>query len=418
MVKLILQGKYNHATVFTENIEETAIGQVIGMLNEPITKDTTVAIMPDVHAGKGSTIGTTIKLPEDKKDWKVCPNITGQDLGCAMRAIKIKDTNIDLKKLDKVINENIPAGQNIYDRVECNQKEMRALLKKLSFSIDSKRLEHIMKSCGTLGGGNHYIELGKSKNGELWLTVHTGSRGLGVVVAKHHQKIAEEKMTNTNEISNAIINYLTKNNRQKEIEHELKQFKVTRHTPNYINIVDRGVQNKELAYLDGKELDDYLNDVKIAQEYSTISRKIILEKIANKMNWEVIDEFESMHNYIDIENGIIRKGATSAGKGERLIIPINMRDGSIFATGLGNPNWNYSAPHGAGRILSRSKAKKELSLDEYRKTMQGIYTTSICESTLDEAPFAYKPIEEILENIMDTVEVDDIVKPIYNFKAH
>lgn len=725
MVKLTLQGKYNYATVFTENIEETAIGQVIGMLNEPITKNTTVAIMPDVHAGKGSTIGTTIKLPEDKKNWKVCPNITGVDLGCldkdteiltpngwlkineyknqkilvynpdtdqatfelpkayiklpctkffhyinskgmnqmvseehtmlvyrgyksrgfkpmtlypyelnqksftssyyttkttfqtntqgvnltdielrlrvmiqadgcikkgqyicmhfvkerkiercikllqdanieyklikykngttnitfyadhlrhksltdlytanakqlkiiaeesllwdghkgyrsyyctteqreadfiqyafnasgtrasiyernetrkgrehhsktyqviptrneyvgycppkivdskdgykycfttttgffiarrnkhifttgncSMRAIKIKDTNIDLEKLDKVINENIPAGQNIYDRVECNQKEMRALLKKLSFSIDSKRLEHIMKSCGTLGGGNHYIELGKSKNGELWLTVHTGSRGLGVVVAKHHQKIAEEKMTNTNEISKAIIDYLTKNNRQKEIEHELKQFKVTRHTPNYINIIDRGVQNKELAYLDGKELDDYLNDVKIAQEYSTISRKIILEKIATKMNWEVIDEFESMHNYIDIENGIIRKGATSARKGERLIIPINMRDGSIFATGKGNPLWNYSAPHGAGRILSRSKAKEELSIDDYRKTMQGIYTTSICESTLDEAPFAYKPIDEILENITDTVEVDDIVKPIYNFKAH
>ena len=418
MPSLTLKGAKNTATVFTHNIEETAIGQIIGMLNEPITENTTVAIMPDVHAGAGSTIGTTIRLPENKADWKVCPNVVGVDIGCSMRAIRIKDDNPDLEKLDRVVNEKVPAGQNIHDKVVVNQKEMRNLLKGLSFRIDQKRHSHIMKSCGTLGGGNHYIELGKSPDGQLWLTVHSGSRGLGVVVAKHHQRIAEAKMTQSSEISDAIVKYLTENGRQKDIEKELKQYKVTKHVPDYVNIVERGVINKDLAYLDGKELDDYLNDIAIAQKYSTISRQTMLYRIAEAMGWDIIDEFESMHNYIDIENGIIRKGTTSAQAGERLIIPLNMRDGSIFATGKGNPEWNFSAPHGAGRVLSRSKAKAQLSLDEYRKTMDGIYTTSICEATLDEAPFAYKESQEIIDAITDTAIIDKIVKPIYNFKAH
>ena len=254
---MTLRGSKNKAKIFTHNVEETAIGQVIGMLNEPITENTTVAIMPDVHAGAGSTIGTTIRLPENKADWKVCPNVVGVDIGCSI-----------------------------------------------------------------------------------------------------------------------------------------------------------------LAYLDGKELDDYLNDIAIAQKYSTISRQAMLYRIAEAMDWEIIDEFESMHNYIDIENGIVRKGATSAQAGERLIIPLNMRDGSIFATGKGNPEWSFSAPHGAGRVLSRSKAKAQLSLEDYRKTMEGIYTTSICEATLDEAPFAYKESQEIIDAITNTATVDMIVKPIYNFKAH
>ena len=378
----------------------------------------TAAILHDVHAGAGSTIGTTIRLPENKADWKVCPNVVGVDIGCSMRAIRIKDDNPDLKKLDRVVNEKVPAGQNIHDKVVVNQKEMRNLLKGLTFRIDQKRHGHIMKSCGTLGDGNHYLELGKSPDGQLWLTVHSGSRGLGVVVAKHHQKIAEARMTNSSEISDAIVKYLTENGRQKEIEKELKQFKVTRHVPDYVNIKERGVINKDLAYLDGKELEDYLNDIDIDQKYSTISRQTMLYRIAEAMGWEIIDEFESMHNYIDIENGIVRKGATSAQAGERLIIPLNMRDGSIFATGKGNPEWNFSAPHGAGRVLSRSKAKAQLSLEEYRETMEGIYTTSICEATLDEAPFAYKESQEIIDAITDTATVDMIVKPIYNFKAH
>lgn len=418
MAQLTLQGKYNTATIYTHNIEETAIGQVIGMLNEVITENTTVAIMPDVHAGKGSTIGTTIKLPENRKDWKVCPNITGVDLGCSMRAVKLKEQDINLEKLDDIINELIPAGQNIYDKAQVNTKQLYKLLGCLSFPLEGEKLDRVIRSCGTLGGGNHYIELGTDSNNQHWLTVHTGSRALGVIVATHHQKIAEGLLSENKKINQEIIDYLTQNGRTAEIQAALNSHNKNNVIPNYVKTKKRPVINTELAYLDGKELDNYLNDVKIAQEYSTISRKLILKRICDAMNFTVVDGFESMHNYIDIDNGIIRKGATSAQNGERLIIPINMRDGSIFATGKGNIDWNFSAPHGAGRILSRSKAKEQLSLDDYKETMSGIYTTSIGESTLDEAPFAYKPIDEILEAITDTVTVDEIVKPIYNFKAH
>lgn len=418
MAKLTLQGKYNKATIYTHNIEETAIGQIIGMLNEVITENTTVAIMPDVHAGKGSTIGTTIKLPENKKDWKVCPNITGVDLGCSMRAVKIKEQNINLEKLDNIVNELIPAGQNIYDKAQADTKQLYKLLDGLSFPLEGEKLDRVIRSCGTLGGGNHYIELGTDSNNQHWLTVHTGSRALGVIVASHHQKIAQELLSENKKINQEIIDYLTQNGRTTEIQAALNDYNKNHITPNYVKTKKRPVINPELAYLDGKELDNYLNDVRISQEYSTISRKLILKRICNTMGFTVVDEFESMHNYIDIDNGIIRKGATSAKNGERLIIPINMRDGSIFATGKGNTDWNFSAPHGAGRILSRSKAKEQLSLEDYKETMSGIYTTSINESTLDEAPFAYKPIDEILDAITDTVTVDEIVKPIYNFKAH
>ena len=418
MPQLTLTGSRNTATVFTHNIEETAIGQIIGMLNEPITENTNVAIMPDVHAGKGSTIGTTIKLPENRNDWKVCPNVVGVDIGCSMRAIRIKLTNINLEELDKVVYKLVPSGHNVHTRSVCNNKEMRKLLSGLSFNLESKRLSHILDSCGTLGGGNHYIELGTSPDGQYWLTVHSGSRGLGVVVARHHQAIAEANLENTSAVSSEIVRYLTENDRQKEIQAELHQFKVTHHVPGYINIKLQETKNKDLAYLEGQELENYLNDIAIAQQYSTISRQLMLYRIAEAMGWEIIDEFESMHNYIDLENGIIRKGATSAQAGERLIIPLNMRDGSIFATGKGNPEWNYSAPHGAGRILSRSKAKEQISLEDYKETMTGIYTSSIGDSTLDEAPFAYKESQEIIDNIQDTVTVDCIVKPIYNFKAH
>ena len=219
-------------------------------------------------------------------------------------------------------------------------------------------------------------------------------------------------------MNKAIIEYLKNNNRAQEIQKALKLYKDTNIIPEYVNIEDRGVVNKDYAYLDGVELNNYLTDVRVAQEYSTISRHLILSRIAKAMNWKIIDEFESMHNYVDIDNGIVRKGATSAQKGERLIIPLNMKDGSIFATGKGNKDWNYSAPHGAGRVLSRSQAKEILSLDEYKETMKDIYTTSVSSSTLDEAPFAYKPAEEIIKAIKDTVEINSIVKPIYNFKAH
>lgn len=374
MDTMILQGSINKAKIFTHNIEENAIGQIIGMLNEPITKNTTVAIMPDVHYGKGSTVGTTIKLPDNRKDWKVCPNVVGIDIGCSMRAIRLDITDVDLERLDEVVTKEIITGRKHLSKPLCNVKEIKALLSKLSFKLTNEQISQAIHSCGTLGGGNHYVELGKSQDQQYWLTVHSGSRTLGIAVAAHHSNVAFAQNSD--------------------------------------------VKNKNFSYLEGDLLKDYLNDLDIAQKFSTISRKIMLYKIAEKMNWKIIDEFESMHNYIDLEQGIIRKGATSAQAGERLIIPLNMRDGSIFATGKGNPDWNFSAPHGAGRVLSRSKAKAQLSLEDYRKTMEGIYTTSICEATLDEAPFAYKESQEIIDAITDTATVDMIVKPIYNFKAH
>lgn len=374
MDTMMLQGSINKAKIFTHNIEENAIGQIIGMLNEPITKNTTVAIMPDVHYGKGSTVGTTIKLPENRKDWKVCPNVVGIDIGCSMRAIRLDITGVDLEKLDDVVTKEIITGRKHLSKPLCNVKEIKTLLSKLSFKLTNEQISQAIHSCGTLGGGNHYLELGKSPDGQLWLTVHSGSRTLGIAVATHHSNVAFNQNSD--------------------------------------------VKNKNFSYLEGNLLKDYLNDLGVAQKFSTISRKLMLYKIAEKMNWKIIDEFESMHNYIDIENGIIRKGATSAQSGERLIIPLNMRDGSIFATGKGNPEWNFSAPHGAGRKLSRGVAKNFISLDEYREAMKGIYSTSISQSTLDESPFAYKESQEIIDAIADTVTIDMIVKPIYNFKAH
>lgn len=416
---LTLQGKNNTATVYTDTIDAKAISQVIGMLNEPITKNTTVAIMPDVHAGSGSTIGTTIKLPENKNLWKICPNIIGVDIGCSMRAIQIKDNNPDLEKLDKIVNDKVPAGCSIHERPSISRREIAKLLNRLSFKLDNSTFDKILKSCGTLGSGNHYIELGKTPNNNYWLTVHTGSRALGLLVARHHQNKAKKYHSEQSQaVTNAIIEYLTLNNRQKEIEAELKSYKTTGTVPAYVksHVPDK-ITNPELAYLEGELLDNYLNDLAVAQEYSTLNRKTILKNICKAMNWEILDEFESMHNYIDLEKGIIRKGATSAQDSERLIIPLNMRDGSIFATGKGNPDWNYSAPHGAGRVLSRSKAKEVLNMDDYKETMKDVYTSSVTESTLDEAPFAYKESQEIIGAISNTVNIDYIVKPVYNFKA-
>lgn len=337
---------------------------------------------------------------------------------CSMRAIRIKDTNIDFEKLDNVIKKLVPSGNNIHEKPLKEAYDYAFNSKSLTFALSQEQKNKVLRSLGTLGGGNHYIELGKSENGEIWLTVHTGSRGLGVIVANHHQKIAESLIEDKSKVNQAIVEYLKNSNRAQEIQNALKLYKDTNVIPEYVNIEDRGVVNKDYAYLDGVELHNYLHDLRVAQEYSMVSRHLILSRIAKAMNWTVIDEFESMHNYVDIDNGIIRKGATSAQKGERLIIPLNMRDGSIFATGKGNKDWNYSAPHGAGRVLSRSQAKEILSLEEYEETMKDIYTTSVSSSTLDEAPFAYKPADEIINAIQDTVEINAIVKPIYNFKAH
>lgn len=397
-----VKGKFAEATIFTDLVEEQALSQIIGMLNQPITENTKVAIMPDVHAGTGSTIGTTISLPKNKQDWRVCPNVVGVDLGCGMMSYKLADKEIDLKEIDEIVNKYIPSGFNIHSKPQ-NQKFTDSLIEDLTFAIDNP--ERIELSLGSLGGGNHFIEIAIDEDGSFWLTVHSGSRNLGVQVAKHHQKKAKRSMLNVG--VDKIIAELKALGKEKDIEKTIKEAKAL--TADF---------NKELSFLTGDELEEYSNDLALAQKFAQLNRKTMLDIIVEKAGLTIIDEFDSIHNFIDIEEGVIRKGATSARKGERLIIPLNMRDGSLICVGKGNKEWNYSAPHGAGRMLSRSAAKKELDLDEFKNQMAGIYTTSVGESTLDEAPDAYKPIGAIIDNIGDTVDIIHHLKPVWNFKAH
>lgn len=400
-----IKGKYGNAKVFTDNVEDKVVEQVKGMLNEKITENTKVRIMPDTHYGKGATVGTTIKLPENVEEWKISPNVIGVDIGCSMMSVKLSHLPVTLEELDKVVNKVVPAGFNVHQK-PVNQELVDELLRNITFPINEQVYERISLSLGTLGGGNHFIELAKDEDDELWLTVHSGSRHLGVLVANHHQKIAEKSVQKIN--SKELIQKLKDEGRQTEIQNALK------------NLVSP-VVNKQFSYLEGELLDDYLIDMDLAQKYAAFNREYMLRNILDEIGLDfdkMPDHFDSIHNFIDIKNGIARKGATSANKGERLIIPLNMRDGSLICVGKGNPDWNYSAPHGAGRQLSRSKAKEVINIEEFKDTMSGIYSTSIGLSTLDEAPEAYKPMNDIISNISDTVDIVHHLKPIYNFKAH
>lgn len=389
-----IEGKFGKAKVFTENIEEEAINQIKGMMDQEFISGENVAIMPDVHAGKGCTVGTTMTIDNGK----VCPNLVGVDIGCGILVVKIGNVNPDeWGKLDTFINENIPSGQSVHSKEMIGWKEGD-----LSFQLS--KLDRIKKSVGSLGGGNHFIEVAKNEKDEFFLLIHSGSRGLGVQVATHHQNQAITHNQPGYFLRNELIESLKSQGRQREIQNELAKFRPP-------------VFDKELAYLEGELLEAYLNDMKIAQEYALANRLLMAELILDYMDWKVEDHFDSIHNYIDLDKKILRKGATDASEGTRLVIPLNMRDGSIIATGKGNPDWNFSAPHGAGRVMSRTKAKERLSMDDFKSSMNGIFTTSVMEETLDEAPFAYKNPTSIIENIGDTVEINEIIKPVYNFKA-
>lgn len=387
--------------------------QIHNMANHEITKQTKVRIMPDCHAGYGSTIGTTIALPEKFEDWRVSPSIVGVDINCGVLMYKLANKDVDLSKLDTVINKSIPSGFNTHNE-PVNTEFTQDILDNLTFDIEGKIAERIHKSLGTLGGGNHFIELGKDEEDNYWLAVHSGSRNLGVQVADHHQKIAIELLTNKNKIDiKPIIEKLKNEGRHSEIENTIK--KLTKANSKLTKDEER------LSYLTGGLLEDYLVDMELAQKYGKINRKTILDIIVDKMELTVVDQFDSAHNFIEHDNftnGIIRKGATSARSGERLVIPLNMRDGSLICVGKGNADWNSSAPHGAGRLMSRNKAMEQLSMADFKEQMNGIYSSSIVESVLDEAPDAYKPAEEIMAYIKPTVEVIHLVKPVYNYKAH
>lgn len=391
--------------IFTDNIEPEALNQIYNLIKQPAFADCKVRIMPDVHAGKGCVIGFTADLGE-----KVIPNIVGVDIGCGMLTAEIGKIDIDFEKLDNVIRKNIPSGRTVRD-YEVNFTEMEQLHCKDSL----KNMNWLKCSLGTLGGGNHFIEVDEDSDGVKYLVIHTGSRNLGKQVAEIYQQIAIESMQGVpklNEESDRLIEEYKRNGRQKEIQKALSELK-RKWKPDKLNIP------KELCYLTDKNRDNYLHDMKICQQFALTNRQMIKDIIFDGMGWKMndVDVFQTIHNYIDHETNIVRKGAISAKAGEKVLIPINMRDGCIIGIGKGNDDWNQSAPHGAGRIMSRSKAKEMVSLEEFQHSMDGIYTTSVSVSTLDESPMVYKPIDEIISNIKDTVDILKIIKPIYNFKA-
>lgn len=390
--------------IFTDNIEPEALNQIHTLIKQPAFKNCKVRIMPDVHAGAGCVIGFTADLGD-----KVIPNIVGVDIGCGMLTIELGKIDIDFQFLDNIIRNKIPSGRNTHDSRMVRLDDLQKLYCYRELK-DSKRLE---RSIGTLGGGNHFIEIDLDDEGNKYLVIHTGSRNLGKQVAEYYQKLAIEVMQGKDKIyamQEQLIEAYKKQGRKKEIEKAIKELHRI-FNPNPLGIP------KELCYLTGKYRDQYLHDMEICQKYAVLNRNTIASIILDAMNWKSLGGFETIHNYIEINSNIVRKGAISAKDGELLLIPINMRDGSIIGKGKGNSDWNCSAPHGAGRIMSRSKAKEMVSIDEFRQSMEGIYTTSVNQSTIDESPMVYKPIDEIVKNIEDTVEIVKIIKPIYNFKA-
>lgn len=393
-----LRGKHNVAKVFTDEIDNSAISQIINLLNQEFIQGSQIRMMPDVHAGTGCTIGTTMTITD-----KIVPNLVGVDIGCGILCIKLKEDDFDWKKLDAVIRDKIPSGFDI------RSHSVRPFPKLQELKIASiVNIDRALKSLGTLGGGNHFCEVDKDSSGNLWLLIHTGSRHLGTEVCKHYQDLAYLKIKNSgiNAKIQETVTKLKSEGKQKDIENTIKILKM-----------QAGPIPKDLCYLEGDDFDNYIHDMKITQEFASVNRHTIAEILIDAMKWTPVEIIHTIHNYIDTENMILRKGAVSAEEGEKLVIPMNMRDGSLICVGNGNPDWNCSAPHGAGRLMSRSEAKNRVSLEEFEDSMKGIHTTSVNMSTLDESPMAYKSMDSIVENIGETVEIIDIIKPVYNFKA-
>ena len=402
MKAIEIKGKVNTALCYAKVVEEEAIEQIRRMCDYAVTENSQICIMPDVHAGKGCTIGTTMTIAD-----KVVPNVVGVDIGCGMYTVNLGKDEVDFEKVDEVAHF-IPSGREVWEG-----RQEKFDLTDLHCYRELKDVKRLARSLGTLGGGNHFIEIDEAADGTKYLIIHSGSRNLGKQVAELYQKLA----INLNcgygeylEIRDEIIRIYKEQGRKSEIQSALKQIRWQVHE-------STASIPEDLCYLEGKYLEDYLHDVKICQVFARRSREKIAEIILKRTGMNGCDAFHTIHNYIDTDEMILRKGAIAAHKGERVLIPINMKDGSILAIGKGNPEWNYSAPHGAGRIMSRTKAKNELNLDEYKQAMKGIYTTSVNENTLDEAPMAYKSLESIIDMIRESVDIIDVMKPIYNFKA-
>lgn len=400
VIIMVIRGKYNTALCFAKVIEQEAIDQIRRMCDCPFTEGSRIRIMPDVHAGAGCTIGTTMTIKD-----KAVPNVVGVDIGCGMYTVDLGREDLDFARIDEAAHF-IPSGMNVWEG-----RRERFDLTGLECFRDLKDTARLERSLGTLGGGNHFIEVDRAKDGTNYLIIHSGSRNLGLQVARIYQNLAIELHSGKEEYlrqREELIKSYKEQGRRNEIQQALKELKWDRQEAD---------MPEDLCCLYGVYLDRYLHDVEICQDFARRSREKMAEIIMDRAGLSGRDGFHTIHNYIDTSEMILRKGAIAAHKGEKVLIPINMRDGSVLAIGRGNPEWNMSAPHGAGRLMSRTKAKEDLSLEEYQKTMEGIYTTSVNESTLDEAPMAYKSLDDIIDVIRDSVDVVDVMKPVFNFKA-
>ena len=399
-----IKGRYSSARIYADIVDEETITQIYELLNQEFCSSSKIRIMPDCHTGKGCVIGTTMTIVD-----KVVPGLVGVDIGCGMRVVKLGKININFKEIDDYINEFEPKGVNI------NSKELEKTvpLQKLRCLKHLSQIDYVKKSIGTIGGGNHFIEIDKDDEDNYYLIIHTGSRNLGGQVALYYQKVAVEyqknKVFNKEEEKKKVLAQYKNSGKIYELERKLKEIKV-KNVPLPMP--------KELCYLENELLQDYLFDMDICQKYASKNREVVAKTICEKLGlkFSTLETFETIHNYINMEDKILRKGAISAYSDETVLIPINMKEGCILGKGKSCSEYNYSAPHGAGRLMSRRDAKDIISLQEYKDSMKGIYSTSISEATIDESPFAYKPIESILENIKDTVEIIKIIKPVYNYK--
>ena len=363
---ILLKGSFNEAKVFTDNLEDTARSQIKELLEQDFVKGLKIRIMPDVHAGAGCTIGTTMTIED-----KVVPNLVGVDIGCGVEVVRLGKAEPDFEGLDRLISREVPSG--FKTRRDPHKFLDEVDLKKLRCKESAKiNIDRAEKSLGTLGGGNHFIEIGQDREANYYLLIHSGSRHVGLQVANYYQKLAAKK--------------------RKDLP-------------------------RDLAYLEGQDTRDYLNDMALMQSYAHWNRRAIAQVIIDGMEFAAFERFDTIHNYIDMEMKILRKGAVSAKKGEKFLLPMNMRDGSFICIGKGNRDWNYSAPHGAGRILSRTQARRSLSLEDFKKDMEGIYSTSVRGKTLDEAPDAYKESKEILGYVEPTLEILHHLKVVYNYKS-
>ena len=395
-----IQGLYNTAVCYTPELEDLAAKQIKAVCDQAEFAGCKIRVMPDVHAGKGCTIGTTMTIQD-----KIVPGMVGVDIGCGMETVELAEHEIDFDKLDALIRKEIPYGREVRDTLHALNAEIDLTQLRCA---DQVNLNRAMRSIGTLGGGNHFIEVDRSEDGRLFLIVHSGSRHLGTEVAEYYQNEGRRALWGgANYQIQEVIAQLKAEGRFKEIQKTISALR----TEHELSIP------KDLAYVEGKLFEDYIHDMKITQQFAMLNRKAMVDVIMTGMGFTAVESFTTIHNYIDTDAMILRKGSVSARAGEKLLIPINMRDGSLICVGKGNQDWNCSAPHGAGRLMSRRAAFNALSMEEFKREMEGIYTTCVLPDTLDESPMAYKNMDEIVDQIGPTAEIVERIRPVYNFKA-